>query len=487
MNNEKLRAGVLLHITSLPSVYGVGDLGRTAYEFVDFLAKAKQSLWQILPLNPPDFTFSPYQSSSAFANNLMLISPEELVRMGLLSEEEATPDKPIEDFVQAREFKEQCLRRAYANFKINDEYVIFCKRQAFWLEDYALFMTLKDNFGGIKWNDWPHKLSMREKNTLAEYLFKLGNKLDYYKFVQYIFKKQWLKLKCYANGLGVKIIGDIPIFIAFDSADVWAHQNMFALDQYGDPQTVAGVPPDYFSATGQLWGNPHYSWEEMAKNDYEWWRGRITNTLKLVDIVRIDHFRGFAGYWAVPFGEKTAVKGQWLSGPGEKFFAVLRSYFGKLPFIAEDLGVITEDVLSIKRQFALPGMKILQFDLDVREQGVSFEAAADTVVYTGTHDNNTTLGWYHEELGSRRPLLQRAFGTKDSDAIVWKLIETAYATQAGAVIVPMQDFLVLDSDARMNLPGTVRKSNWQWRMDEGALTLQLAEKIKELTEKYNRG
>lgn len=481
------KSGVLMHITSLPSKYGIGDLGQEAYNFIDFLAYSRQNLWQILPLNPPDFTYSPYQSCSAFACNHMLISPELLIKDGLLDEESSHTDLNKTGFERAWLNKEKLFNEAFAKFDANasEAFRVYCATEAYWLNDYALFMALKEHFDGEPWFNWPRKLAKREQAALDEYQERLDVDIRYHKFLQYIFHKQWADLKAYAARARVELIGDLPIFIAHDSADVWANQRLFDLDNMGQPRTVAGVPPDYFSATGQLWGNPHYDWDEMAKDDYAWWRSRINATIKLVDLVRIDHFRGFVGYWAVPFGDKTAQNGMWLPGPGRKFFEVLSGYFGKMPFIAEDLGVITEDVISIKTDFELPGMKILQFDVNISEQEVSFEADYNSVVYTGTHDNNTTIGWFYEELGDRRTPLKNFLGTDSARKIVWKLIRMAYASQACMVIIPMQDFLVLDSDSRMNLPGTVG-NNWQWQCSYGAINKELAVKIMRSLERAGR-
>lgn len=480
------KSGTLMHITSLPSKYGIGDLGHEAYSFIDFLAYSRQNLWQILPLNPPDFTYSPYQSCSAFACNPMLISPDLLIEDGLLDESVVHADLNKTGFERAWKFKERLLQEAFTRFEPQTEsFVHYCAQEAYWLNDYALFMSLKEHFEDEPWTNWPRRLARREQAALDEYRSKLSARIVYHKFLQYLFNQQWLNLKAYAQRAHVELIGDLPIFIAHDSADAWANQHLFDLDEAGRPRSVAGVPPDYFSATGQLWGNPHYNWNEMAKDDYAWWRSRINAILKLVDWVRIDHFRGFEAYWAVPYGETTAVNGRWLPGPGRRFFEVLAGYFGRMPFIAEDLGVITDDVIRIKNDFRLPGMKILQFDININEQGVSFDAEANSVVYTGTHDNNTTIGWFYEELGERRTPLKKALGTDSAKKIVWRLIRMAYASAAEMVIIPMQDFLVLDSDARMNLPGTVGH-NWQWQCSQGAIDKDLAIKIMKALERTGR-
>ncbi|WP_455576867.1 4-alpha-glucanotransferase [Anaerosinus sp.] len=485
--------GVLMHPTSLPSKYGIGDLGKGAYEFINFLVKAKQHLWQILPLNPVGYGASPYQSSSAFAGNPMLISLGKLVGEGLLMVNEVKPptylNKDKVDFEAVWEFKESRLKIAFNRVKSDIEFENFCKKHVCWLEDYALFSALKEHFSGEEWNAWPLPVRKRLPKELEKYKKLLGREISYHKFLQFVFFKQWASIKFYAKQHGVQIIGDMPIFIAHDSADVWANQHLFALDEEGKPEKVAGVPPDYFSETGQLWGNPHYHWEEMAKDDYTWWRNRFKIILELVDIIRVDHFRGFEAYWQVDGNAKTAIDGKWVKGPGRKFFITLEKYFGKLPIIAEDLGIITDDVIDLKDEFALPGMKVLHFELLPDEEGkIGFICEQNCIVYTGTHDNNTTVGWYKEDLAKK---VQIAIGeylntdTNDPIELCWALIRYAYGTNACVAMIPMQDLLSLDSDARMNMPGTCGQ-NWQWRAKKKDFNDALAATVAELVEKYHR-
>lgn len=490
----KRGAGVLLHPTSLPSRYGIGDLGRGAYTFVNFLARAKQKIWQILPLNPVGYGYSPYQSPSAFAGNPMLISLGKLVSDGLL---EAVEVKPPQDVGGSRiayekvwNFKEACLRKAYKRFKQTAEYSAFCQKQAFWLEDYALFSALKEYFHGTPWYKWEPSLIARDLNTLAQYKEELANTIGYYKFLQYIFFQQWSALRAYANRQGIVIIGDMPIFIAHDSADVWANQELFELRRDGSAAKVAGVPPDYFSSTGQLWGNPHYRWEKMKADDYLWWRNRFKVLTEMVDFVRIDHFRGFESYWEIEGGAATAIEGKWVKGPGAHFFAVLEKYFDKLPVIAEDLGIITDEVNDLKDEFAFPGMKVLHFELSPDEKGkIEFSCEQNCIVYTGTHDNNTTAGWIKEDLDDKSRLALEEFldvDLEDSIESCWTLIRFAYASNAAAAVIPLQDLLCLDATARMNCPGTVG-GNWSWRLKDGRLLSEsLADTLAELVNRYKR-
>lgn len=493
-NGLERSAGILMHPTSLPSKYGIGDLGKSAYDFVNFLVKAKQKMWQILPLNPVGYGYSPYQSPSAFAGNPMLISLGRLVADGLLTPQEVKPPTQAQgiDFAKAMEFKKKCLRLAYKKFvnhKIPREYKEFCQKEAKWLDDYALFMALKYHFNDVSWNCWNESLVKREPAALAKYRKLLADEITYYKFIQYQFFKQWLALKNYANMRGVKIIGDIPIFIAHDSADVWANQDLFTLDERGKAEKVAGVPPDYFSATGQLWGNPHYRWDRMKKDDYAWWRDRITATFSLVNIVRIDHFRGFEAYWEVDGSAETAIEGRWVKGPAQDFFRAVEKHFGKLPIIAEDLGVITDEVNDLKDEFALPGMKVLHFELYLDEFGkMDFHCEKNCVVYTGTHDNNTTVGWLEHDIDDRtleavgELLNVNDVGTKEACRA---LIAYAYAANAAAVVIPMQDWLALGQKDRMNKPGTV-DGNWQWRATEAMFSDALAQQIAALVDQYKR-
>ena len=487
------KAGVLLHPTSLPSRYGIGDLGQQAYDFIDWLKAAGQSIWQVLPLNPVGYGASPYQSPSAFAGNTLLISPEKLAEAGLLSAQEiepdCTPDDDRVDFVQAAAYKEKILRRAFSRFKPDSRYEDFCREQSAWLDDYALFASLKKFFSGKSWFKWPEPIRRYEAQAVKEYAVMLKCEIAYVKFAQYIFFAQWHALHAFASQNGIKILGDVPIFPSHDSSDVWTNQAQFNLNPDGTLKTAAGVPPDYFSADGQLWGNPHYRWNDMKRDDYAWWRGRIKTLLNLVDIIRIDHFRGFEAYWEVPGDAKTAKKGRWVKGPGRDLFDVIKKYLGDVPVIAEDLGVITPEVEKLKHECGFPGMKVLQFELYPNGAGtMNFTCPARSVAYTGTHDNNTTLGWLKTDIAPRdKAVLADFLGASPDDdkALLQKLIELAYASPAQLAVLPLQDVLALDGSARMNMPGTVGK-NWGWRFKAGDLNGAAAEDLRSLAAKYGR-
>lgn len=499
---EDGESGILLHPTSLPSEYGIGDLGPEAYRFIDFLETAGQRLWQILPLNPIGFGDSPYQCLSAFAGNFLLISPDKLVESGLLSRQEV--EKALEgfkfpaaqvDFPGARTLKESLCRLAYEHFQQQAEpgdYREFCRENAFWLEEYVLFIALREHFNGVSWQEWPEALRQREAATLEHYRILLAGELRYQRFLQYIFFGQWAKLKEYASQKHIRIIGDLPIFVAYDSSDVWANQHLFSLDDTGKPEKVAGVPPDYFSETGQLWGNPHYLWEEMAKDDYLWWRQRCNQLLRMVDLIRIDHFRGFEAYWEIPAGEQTAVNGKWVKGPGAAFFAMLQQDLGELPFIAEDLGIITDDVRQLKDEFGLPGMKVLQFALlsHTKAEEMSLNYNRNSIVYTGTHDNDTTIGWYKKLRAAQPEEAERLLKLLEipgasPEEVGLGMMKFALSSNAHRVILPLQDILGLDTECRMNFPGTVG-GNWQWRYVSGSLKKELAASLKVLSQKNRR-
>jgi 4-alpha-glucanotransferase len=494
------KAGVLLHPTSLPSRYGIGDLGKEAYEFVNFLHSAKQKLWQVLPLNPVGYGESPYQCLSAFAGNHLMISLGKLVQSGLLTKEDVTGhpvyNETIVEFSAVQAFKEKAFAKAFENFRLMPEppdYLEFVRENALWLDDYSLFMALKQHFNGVAWPEWDHKLVRRDAAQLAYYSELLADDIAYHKFLQYVFFTQWHELKQYANRMGVEIIGDMPIFVAYDSSDVWANQKLFKLDRKGRPLSVAGVPPDRFSSTGQRWGNPHYDWKAMEEDDYLWWRQRFMFLHKLVDIIRVDHFLGFENYFEIPAYEETAVNGIWTKGPGHKFFAVLEKYMGKLPLIAEDLGIITPEVEDLKNSFYYPGMKVLQFSFyrELMDAGKPPVYEKNAVMYTGTHDNDTVCSWYKTALIEERPMMDfvlKCLGFKtppQEEEFCWRLIEYAYQSNVNTVIIPVQDLLCLGHDARMNTPSTVG-GNWQWRLKKGALDTQLAAKLIELTAKHNR-
>src|SRR5690554_81959 len=491
-------AGILLHPTSLPGRFGIGDIGNEAFNFVNFLEAAGQKLWQVFPLGSTGYGDSPYQCLSAFAGNPNLVSPEKLVEDGLLSfdEIESYPtDNPHKiDYGHVIHYKRLILRKAYNNFKnkfseFEEKFNSFCKENEEWLEDFSLFMAAKDFHKGELWTKWEKSLVVREKSALKEWKQKLEDDIKFHKFIQFQFFTQWKRLKEYANGKGIKIIGDIPIFVAYDSSDVWANNKIFTLDKEGNLEFVAGVPPDYFSETGQLWGNPLFIWEEMEKDDFKWWRSRLSKLLELVDIVRIDHFRGFEAFWKIPASAPTAQTGKWVKAPGEKFFNTLIKYFGDLPILAEDLGVITKEVEELRDKFGFPGMKILQFAFGtgMEKRFLPHRYTRNSVVYTGSHDNDTTRAYFEKEKHSGNDIYSHAQKYLDyyGDDIVQKLIKTAYASVADIVIIPMQDILNLGGEARMNYPGRTG-GNWTWRFTWEQVPYYLAGAYKELAELYER-
>lgn len=512
--------GVLLHPTSLPSRYGIGDLGQEARLFLDFLAESNLKLWQVLPLNPIGYGESPYQSFSVFAGNPLLISLEDLQRKGLLSATQLKqvplfPEDKV-DYAACAAYKEKMFRLAYHSFiagrKEEASYQDFTEKNSFWLADYALFMALKRHFHNVPWNFWEKEIALRRPDALKLWENKLAAEIDYQIFLQYEFFRQWQSLRKYASEKGISIIGDLPIYVAYDSSDTWVNPRLFELDDLGNPLKVGGVPPDYFSATGQLWGNPIYKWREMAENDYLWWRERIKILLELVDYIRIDHFRGFEAYWEIPGDELTAVNGRWVKGPAEKFFQVITAYLGELPFIAEDLGMITPAVIELKKKFGFPGMKVLQFidceSLTERlihvpglvntassngqgpyRQGYNSIQGLDKdnfVYYTGTHDNNTLRGWFEKTVLAQLSQDSRLkWDQAACEKICWEFVEIVMQSRAKWAIVPMQDFLCLGSRARMNKPSTVG-GNWEWRCKKGVFTGELARRISEIVVKYER-
>jgi 4-alpha-glucanotransferase len=490
---RRRKSGILLHPTSLPGPGGIGAMGKEARRFVDFLAGTGQSLWQVLPLGPVAYGNSPYSCYSAFAGNPLLIDLEAIVAEGDLSPEDASIKLPDDwvDYPRVEKFKLSALRRAAANFfskgynHRRDEFHHFCDN-TFWLNDFALFMSLKDLHGGKSWLYWPKGVVSREPAELMQAGENLGVAVGEYKYMQWQFARQWLSLKRYANQRGIEIIGDIPIFVAFDSADVWANPQLFHLDEKGRPTVVAGVPPDYFSKTGQLWGNPLYNWEANANQGYSWWVERMRNDLKLYDIVRLDHFRGFEAYWEVPAKEKTAEKGRWVKGPGADLFNALVDRLGPLPIIAEDLGIITPDVDALRERFAFPGMKILQFAFGSGPDNpyLPHNHERECVVYTGTHDNDTTLGWFLSLPRKERKRVLRYLSSDGRD-IAADMIRSALSSVADMAVIPMQDILRLDSSARMNIPGT-SANNWTWRFSCDLLREEYKENLLEMTELYGR-
>ncbi|MGJ5630340.1 4-alpha-glucanotransferase [Nostoc sp. CALU 1950] len=486
-------SGILLHPTSFPSRFGVGDLGLEAYRFIDFLKESHQQYWQVLPLGPTGYGNSPYMCYSAMAGNPLLISPEKLLEEGLLSEEDFAnlPGFPGEkvDFDQVVPIKIGLLKKACENFRVNatpiqqKEFAGFCDSKAYWLDNYALFMALKDAHNGASWHTWETEFVKREPEALAQVERRLNGDIFYYKFVQFEFFRQWSDLKSYANMRGIDIIGDIPIYVAHDSADVWAHPDIFCLDEEtGEAAQMAGVPPDYFSATGQLWGNPVYNWEELQKQDFKWWVQRFEAMLDYVDIIRIDHFRGFEAYWSVPKGEETAMNGEWVEAPGDAFFEAIKQKLGKLPVLAEDLGVITPEVEALRDKYEFPGMKVLQFAFgsDPGNPFLPFNYPRNAVVYTGTHDNDTTVGWFNSASDYEKHNLWLYLGCICSEGIQWDLIRLALSSIANQAIIPLQDVLGLGNEARMNFP-SVAEGNWEWRYQAGALTDELRDRLKVLT------
>jgi len=492
-------AGILLHPTSLPSKFGIGDLGNDAYKFVDFLSNAKQKLWQILPLGPTSFGDSPYQCLSAFAGNPLLISFEKLIEDKICSEKilQDMPDFPEDkvNYGDVIEYKFETLQLIYEEFKttkseeLKKSFLEFCENEKSWLEDYALFIALKDYYEGKPWNEWEKEISQRKNTAVKHFKNLLKDEIEFHKFIQFLFFKQWLELKSYANSKGIKIIGDLPIFVAFDSADVWVNRHLFEVSTDGKALFIAGVPPDYFSPTGQRWGNPHYKWEVMEKDDYKWWRERISSLLKMTDIIRIDHFRGFYNYWKISGDAPTAEKGEWVLGPGEKFFSTLEKYFGKLPIIAEDLGILVPEVYELRDKFEFPGMKILQFAFGTNgeKKFLPHNFVRNCVVYTGSHDNDTTLGWWNsiqnDETDTKNFFMDYT-GSTGND-ICKDMIRLAYSSIADLVIIPLQDFLRLGSEARMNFPGKPN-GNWAWRFKWSQINDELCEEIKRLVEIFER-
>lgn len=500
-------SGVLLHPTSLPSKFGIGDFGDEAYRFVDFLAEAKQTYWQVLPLGQTGYGDSPYQCFSAFAGNIYLISPEMLVNDGFLNEEDLQnlPEFPTGkvDFGKMIDFKMPLLKKAFENFlQTTNEFAIdafhtFCRENGFWLEDYTLYRAIKLDQDQKSWQEWDEDLKLRKPEVLDAKRRELDDEIFAQKFYQYTFFRQWNELKNYANENDICIVGDVPIFVALDSADVWCNPQEFKLNADGSPKVVAGVPPDYFSATGQLWGNPIYDWDAMRQNGFRWWIARIYSTLQLFDVVRVDHFRGFAAAWEVPGGDDTAVNGEWVKVPGKELFTAMSNSLKSLPFWAEDLGVITPDVEELRDGFGFPGMRILQFAFGGATTNIDLphNYIQNTVAYTGTHDNDTTVGWFNSHVGegSTRDTSQinreRKFSMKylssDGKEIHWDMIRAVWASVADSAVVPMQDLLGLGSEARMNLPAST-EGNWYWQAKEGDFSGEIVERLRDLTEIYGR-
>ena len=496
MNPLSLRtSGILLHPTSLPGGYGCGDFGRSAYRFIDWLAGAGQSGWQMLPLGEVGPGNSPYMSSSAFAGSLMLIDPEELVEQGWLDAQALpAPDTAANrvDYRAVKQSRMALLRlaadcfRQQNNKRVHTAFARFCEEERHWLDDYALFKSIWSSQSWRDWNEWPPGLAQRDPAALQSATTALADEIEFWKFCQWCFDRQWRKLKKYANANGIHLIGDVPIFVAYQSADVWAHQDLFELDANGCPTVVAGVPPDYFSKTGQLWGNPIYCWERHATSGYAWWIARMKHALRQFDMVRIDHFRGFSNYWAVPADESTAINGTWQPGPGESLFSAFKQAFKALPIIAEDLGLITPDVIALRDKFNLPGMRILQFAFgeDERNYFLPHHYIANSVAYTGTHDNDTSIGWWNTASEHEKDFARRYLQC-DGSRINLDMIKALSASIANTVIFPLQDVLGLDGTHRMNFPGTA-SGNWEWRFSWEQISDRQTAELAALTERELR-
>jgi 4-alpha-glucanotransferase len=488
--------GVLLHPTSLPGPHGIGDLGPEATRWLDWLQAAGCRLWQVLPLGPTGFADSPYQSFSSFAGNPLLISPDRLVEDGLLAaaDVEQAPIFPSDqiDFGAVIEYKGRLLSTAAARFvekaspSLRAEQEAFARANAAWLDDFALFMALKEAHGGGAWTEWPAELVRRDEESLRRARAGLHEAVDRHRLMQYLFHRQWQELHEAARQAGVTLIGDVPIFVAHDSADVWAHPDLFYLDESGQPSVVAGVPPDYFSPTGQKWGNPLYRWDVLRADGYAWWLARLQSVLGMVDIVRLDHFRGFEAYWEIPISAPTAETGRWVPGPGADLLDSLQRGLGSLPIIAEDLGVITPEVVALRDGFDLPGMKVLQFafDGDPDHEFLPHNHVRRCVVYTGTHDNDTAVGWYQSAPEDSRDFCRRYLG-RDGRDVAWDLVRAAWGSVADSAIAPLQDFLGLGPEARMNFPSRA-EGNWRWRFTRGQLSDELAARLKEFNLVYGR-
>lgn len=497
MNNRS--SGILLHPSSLPGIHGIGDLGTAAYKFVDLLSSLKQSLWQVLPLCPVADGYSPYQSPSAFAGNPLLLSLELLQEEGFLVAEDLddVPDFSLDfvDFADVEVWKMEKLQQAFKNFEKNStaEQRIFFEQwsadAAFWLEDYATFAAMKIISGGLGWIDWDTGWMLRDSVEIQKFREKYAFAISFQKFVQWQFFRQWTALRKYANQQGIRIIGDLPIFVAYDSAEVWSNPELFKLDTNQQLNAVAGVPPDYFSETGQHWGNPLYRWEEMRKDAYSWWKKRLRYTLEQFDFVRIDHFRGFENYWEIPADAETAAEGEWKEGPGLEFFEEMFKELGELPIIAEDLGLITPDVNLLREKCGFPGMKVLQFAFSDENNAYlphNYENT-NTVVYSGTHDNNTSLGWFRELSEFERERLQVYLSKNvQEDSVCYELMRLAWSSTAVFALAPLQDLLSLGGDCRMNLPGTSGGKNWGWRCRSWQMKDLKQHWIIQLTETYAR-
>ena len=489
-------AGILMPISSLPSEYGIGCFSKSAYEFVDWLKEAGQSYWQILPLGPTSYGDSPYQSFSTFAGNPYFISLDELIEEGVLTRAECEKvnwgkAKGSIDYEKIYNGRYPLLRKAYERSKIseNPEYQKFVNENSWWLSDYALFMAVKGRFDNVEWTKWAEDIRLRWKWAMDYYREELYYDIEFQQYMQFKFHEQWMKLKAYANENGIKIIGDIPIYVAMDSADTWAHPELFQLDEENVPTAVAGCPPDGFSATGQLWGNPLYRWDYHRETGYSWWISRLHYVFQMYDVVRIDHFRGFDEYYSIPYGNKTAVDGTWMPGPGMDLFRTIEEKLGKLNIIAEDLGFLTESVLQMLSDSGFPGMKVMQFAFDPNGGSayLPHNYPENSVVYTGTHDNDTTRGWYHSTDKATRDFAKEYMNAQrlDEDDLAWDFIRLAMSSKSNLCVTPMQDLLNLDGKARINVPSTLG-GNWTWRMEKGQFDEETVKRLKRMTWLYER-
>lgn len=496
MKNIMRKSGILMPVASLPGKYGIGSFGKEAYKFVDFLAKAGQQYWQILPLGATGYGDSPYQSFSTFAGNPYFIDLEELIEEGLLKKSECDSfdwgdDECRIDYEKIYLSRFKVLKIAFERSSVmkTKAYKDFVKENEFWLEDYALYMAVKASFGGVSFIKWDEKARRRDSETINAFKKRFAKEMDFYKFQQFYFIKQWSALKAYANKLGVKIVGDIPIYVAFDSADTWANPELFQFDSKGYPKAVAGCPPDGFSATGQLWGNPLYDWTYHKKTGYEWWIKRMAHCNKLYDVIRVDHFRAFDEYYAIPYGDPTAEFGKWKKGPGIGLFRAIEKELGQIDIIAEDLGFLTDSVRKLVKTSGFPGMKVLQFAFDSREESdyLPHNYNRNSVVYTGTHDNDTVRGWFGKLKGADKKLVCDYLNVPDEDSpeVPWAFIRLAMESVSDTCIIPMQDYLSLGKEARINTPSTLG-GNWVWRMNRNAINTKLAKRIFTLTKVYGR-
>ena len=486
-------SGILMHITSLPGAYGVGTMGKQAFAFIDFLEQAGQSCWQILPLNPTGYGDSPYQSCSAFAGNHYLIDLDKLVEEGLLEKGEIEHidwcwSETKADFGRLYNNRLNVLRLAYGRFRGGEAFDSFCAENSSWLPDFALFMALKGKYQGQPWYNWDRDLKFRDPDAIWNARQELKEEVRFYSFVQFLFFKQWNALRSYATGKGIRIIGDVPIYVPLDSVEVWSSPELFQLDQDLNPEAMAGCPPDAFSADGQLWGNPLYRWDLLEQDGYSWWIRRLGAAGKLYDMVRLDHFRGFEAYWSVPYGETTAKNGKWVKGPGMSFMDALKTKLPELDFIAEDLGFLTQEVLDLRDNSGFPGMKVLEFAFDSREPSeyLPHTYTSNSVVYTGTHDNMTMRQWFETADPSAVQYATEYMNLSEAEGLVWGTIRTAMASVSDLCIIQMPDYLDLSGEARMNFPGTLSDCNWTWRAKDGIINEALAKRILNLTKLYGR-